>query len=238
MKQNNINKPAFDIYRMANRIYLFLFENSYDMCMHFLRYQETYESPKFRNKKFTIIEFMDWYAKNFGNGVFTYTGDWGGFNIPSRVIWNVHSAQIQDYNVYDAAMITAYNKISSITHLDPGSTAYDDFYIIAVTRKEIDLLSHELAHGLYSTNANYREDMSKCQQQLSKSVQSGVFDYLKSVGYCDEVLDDELQAYFSTGLTEPIKQFEKFTAPFQKTFNKYAKKIKFNIKTASPLQFN
>lgn len=216
---------------------MFLFDNSYDMCMHFLRYQETYESPKFRNKRFTILEFMEWYSKSFGNGVFTYTGDWGGFNIPSGVIWRVHASHIEDYNHYDAAMIAAYNKISSITHLDGDSTAHDDFYVLGVTKKDTQSLEHELAHGLYCTSKKYYEEMTECQEQLSKSVQGKVFDYLESVGYCEEVFNDELQAYFATGLTPPIKEFKKHTAPFKKVFAKHTKNISFDLTKATPLQF-
>jgi hypothetical protein len=237
MKLNNTDKLPFDIYRVTNRIYLFLFNDSYDMCMHFLRYQETYESPKFRNQKFTILEFMAWYAKNYGKGVFTYTGDWGGFNIPSNVIWKVHASKIDDYNAYDAAMIAAYNKISSITHLEPDGVAHDTFYVLGVTKQDADLLSHELAHGLYATTAAYREAMTSCQKDLPTSVKNDVFDYLKDIGYCDDVLDDELQAYFSTGLTPPIEKFEKYTLSFQKTYEKFTKHIDFNLKTAIPLQF-
>jgi hypothetical protein len=231
-----LERPAFDIYQITDRVYLFLFGDSYDLCMHFLRYQESYESPKFRDTQFTILEFMDWYAKTYGKGVFTYTSDWGGFNIPSHVIWKVHSNKIQDYNRYDAAMLAAYNKVSSITHLS-GGTRHDEFYILGASKKEISVLGHELSHGLYSTNEKFREDMDSCTAKLPTNVIKQVFDYLTRIGYSQNVLEDELQAYFSTGLTPPIKKFQKYAQPFQKVFKEHTKGIKFNPQTASPLRF-
>lgn len=51
----------FTISEVKPKIFLFESDNSYDLAMTFLRYQETYESPnpKFRNKSFTIIDFME-----------------------------------------------------------------------------------------------------------------------------------------------------------------------------------
>ena len=55
-------------------IFLVEFDNQYDLAMTFLRYQEFYESPKFKGKRFTIIDFMEWYSKEY-DGAFTYTKD-------------------------------------------------------------------------------------------------------------------------------------------------------------------
>ncbi len=56
------------------RIFLFKFKDSYDMSMSFLRFQEYYELPnkKFRRKQFKIVDYMEWYSKKYGNGIFTY----------------------------------------------------------------------------------------------------------------------------------------------------------------------
>lgn len=62
------------------RVFFLNFKDSYNLCMHFLRYTESYESPylKFRGKSFTIFGYMEWYAKKYGKGSFTYTNDWEG----------------------------------------------------------------------------------------------------------------------------------------------------------------
>ena len=45
-------------------------EHQYTLASAFLRFQEHYESPKFRGEIFSLEEFMDWYAVEVGN--FTY----------------------------------------------------------------------------------------------------------------------------------------------------------------------
>ncbi|HVY01919.1 MAG TPA: hypothetical protein VHA12_04110, partial [Candidatus Nanoarchaeia archaeon] len=56
----------------------------------FLRFQEHYESPKFRGKIFSLEEYKKWYISNSPKGKetgkFTYYEDWSGFNIPGHVL--------------------------------------------------------------------------------------------------------------------------------------------------------
>ena len=62
-------------------IFLVRFDTQYALASTFLRIQEHYESSRFRNRVFTLEEYMDWYAERFG--AFTYYQDWSGFNVPS-----------------------------------------------------------------------------------------------------------------------------------------------------------
>lgn len=109
----------------------------------FLRYQEYYESPNphFRGKNFEILEFMEWYSKKHGNGVFTYPADWGGFNIPAHVIPNLWKQGIWDRNLYDYEMWTLYEKCLK---------KYTDgqFYFIGVSG-DGQAIRHEIAHGFF-----------------------------------------------------------------------------------------
>jgi hypothetical protein len=68
-------------YKVADAIYLLRFETQYEITSSFLRIQEHYESPHFSGRVFTLEEFMDWYAAEYG--AFTYLEDWSGFNVPS-----------------------------------------------------------------------------------------------------------------------------------------------------------
>lgn len=56
----------FKLTKEKEKIYLLCFDDRYDCCMYFLRYQEYYESPnqKFYRKQFTIVSYMDWYIKH------------------------------------------------------------------------------------------------------------------------------------------------------------------------------
>lgn len=234
MTQTN---KAFKIYHVTDKVYLFLFDESFDLCMHFLRYQEFYESPKFNNRAFSIIEFMEWYAKTYGDGVFTYTKDWAGFNIPSNIIWKVHSNGIVDFNKYDSAMIVAYNQISAITHLHGGSRN-DSFYILGACKDDVKVVGHELAHALYFSNNNYHTDMQACIAKLPNVVALEIAKYFTKIGYSHSVFEDELQAYMATGSPEELKSIKKYCAPFEKIFKSYTSKIKFDLKTAQPLNLS
>jgi hypothetical protein len=105
-------KSQFKIIEIKPRIFLFEFKDYYNLAMHFLRYQEFYESPsaKFRGKAFSIFEYMNWYQKKYGKGIFSYPKDWIGYNMPESIIRQVKEIGIIDKNYYDNAILNAYNK--------------------------------------------------------------------------------------------------------------------------------
>src|SRR5260221_11581605 len=121
-----VMKKPFIIKEVRPRIFLFEFSNHYDMCMHFLRYQEFYESssPRFRGKSFELLDFMKWYTYKYGGGSFSYPNDWNGFNIPGDIIQKVNSLGINDRNIYDYEMMMAWNKCNTEAN-------GEKFYIIA-----------------------------------------------------------------------------------------------------------
>ena len=214
-------KKPFVIKEVRPSIFLFEFSNHYDMCMHFLRYQEFYESasPKFRGKEFQIFDFMKWYSMKYGAGSFTYPNDWNGFNIPGNTIfdmWNQHL--IPDKNLYDYEMYNAWREC----HAKVGSM---NFYIIGVVKGN-SALSHEIAHGLFYLNAEYKKEMKKLVNGLDPAIRKTINEGLKKLGYTPKVYVDETQAYMSTGLSEAFgdsKQWAAERKEFQATFRKYAK---------------
>ena len=73
-----------------------------------MRVQEYYESryPSIKGKYFPIEDFMDIYSEKNGN--FTYTLDWGGFNIPGNIymewaedFWKYPDMMQKEINLYD-----------------------------------------------------------------------------------------------------------------------------------------
>lgn len=217
-------KKPFIIKEVKPRIFLFEFSNNYDMCMHFLRYQEFYESasPKFRGKEFTIFDFMKWYSAKYGGGSFTYPNDWNGFNIPGDLIfnmWNQHL--IPDKNIYDFAMYMAWKDCYA---------KYGDakFYIIGVVRGN-NALSHEIAHGLFYLNSEYNKEMKALVKGLDPSIRKTINEGLKKLGYTPKVYVDETQAYMSTGLSEAfgdVKQWEQERKAFEACFKKFSRQKK------------
>jgi hypothetical protein len=215
-------KRAFKIKEVRPGIFLFDFKNNYDLCMHFMRYQEYYESSssKYRGKKFEIFEFMRWYSFKFGKGIFTYTDDWNGFNLPGNIINDVWKLHISDKNIYDYEMLHAWNECNRRADGKP-------FYIIGTAGKEA--LDHEIAHGLFYLNPEYQKKMKSLVRALSPEIRKEMNSSLKHLGYTPKVYVDETQAYMATGLPESFENPDQWLDeqnPFHTTFVQYSRKKK------------
>jgi len=212
----------FALKEIQDRIYLLTFNSGYDLAMHFLRYQEFYESPnkKFKDNKFTIISYMEWYSKN-NEDAFTYPADWSGFNIPSRVFDEVFELGIPDENKYDVFMRYAYNSIRDKVD--------GDFYLMGAVKGDKTTVAHEMAHALWNLNPKYKSLMKENIKKLSKKALKIIKKNLKDSGYTKEVISDEIQAYLSTELDHELIDkldeskinADKIMKPFIKILNKY-----------------
>lgn len=192
------------------------------MCMHFFRVQEFYESSdnKIRNKPFDFFDAMESYSKKYGNGAFTYTSDWGGFNIPGEKIEECFISCFKNINgfklnKYDSLMYSTFKKIKK-------KSCNKKFYIIGCLSKDKETLKHEIAHAMYYLDDEYRKECHSLTKQITKSDYLFICKKLKSMGYHRSVCDDEIQAYFSTGLHESFKnRAKKYQSRYKKLFKKY-----------------
>lgn len=132
--------------KIIDSVYLMKFPTQKEMAQTMLRFQEFYESPKFRGRIFTLDEFKKWYVKR--NGDWTYYTDWSGFNIPSSVLTPFRESRFDPISPLEQALLDA------VAHIP------EPFYIIAVSDEgQSDTLRHEIAHGLYATNPDYRAEV-------------------------------------------------------------------------------
>lgn len=187
--------------------------DGYDLAMHFLRYQEYYESPnpKFRGKGWwRLVDFMDWYRKSRKEPSFTYPADWGGFNVSAAVVHQVWG-QIPDPNSYDAEM-------KRLAHL-VGAGGY------LIGAQDLPTVRHELAHGLYYTNLAYRHNAVNLVLDLKAPYYRRLKAELRRMGYASEVINDEIQAYMATGLTDKMKVPAVLRKPFVALFKAYTKGV-------------
>jgi hypothetical protein len=205
-------KLPFKIKEIKPQIFLFEFEDQYEMCMHFVRYQEFYESPssKFRNKPFELIDFMQWYAKENGDGLFTYPMDWAGFNFHGEIIPKLRMLGIKDLNRYDDAMHQGYIKCKKTCN---------NFYIIGSLKNNEETIKHEVAHGFFQLKQEYKKEMTKLVKKLPSVLREEMNVWLKDHGYTSSVFIDETQAYFATG-NYPIPN-EEIRKPFIEIFERY-----------------
>jgi hypothetical protein len=153
-----------------------------ELGLTFMRPQEHYESanPKFRNNVFTMGQLRKWYSEKYGSN--SYHIHWIGFNLPSSVLVPFKEG------LFDP-LTTEENRL-----LDLFKYRSDKFYIIGAQNNSV--LRHELAHALYASNVQYKNEIDnfikKNKKKLYKTIK-----YILKKGYCKEVVNDEIQAYIT-----------------------------------------
>ena len=200
----NMIKVDYSVKRLRPNVYLCTVEDMYDLCMTFCRVQEFYESPfkEIRGHKFSFFEYMKLYSKR--NGCFTYTQDWGGFNVPGPIVDKLFKLGIDDMNVYDTIIKSIHDNIIK----KQGNSHY--YLIGSNTNKRT--IEHELCHAFYFLDGKYKEDINAILKKLIKSGYKKMIGSLIDIGYCKDVLPDELQAYLITDsalIDETIKYTKK-----------------------------
>ncbi len=198
------------VYHVKKGIYAVLVHDKYDRAMLFCRYQEFYESPfeNIKGQPFDLMSYMRTYKNHKNSNVFTYPKDWMGYNIPSHslkeCLSNVFVKHTKEcgINVYDYCMKDIVDSITQ--HL--GSEK--PFYILGVDNLESDVMEHEVAHGLFYTDNEYKEKTIAAYNKLPHNVKEEMKNILLDMGYCEEVIIDETQAYLSCGLRDEMSLIE------------------------------
>jgi hypothetical protein len=211
-----INYKLKEIY---NRIFLVTIKDPYDLAMTFCRLQEYYESPfkQIRNKAFTMTEFQRLYAKEFGDGIFSYPIDWAGFNVPGDVFDKFIQENFEDWgSEYDFVTEDIYAKIKD----DNNSRDY----LIAAGPKDIDTINHEICHALYYLDSEYKQNVNSIISELNVSLFEHFKTQLLEKGYSKNVIVDEINAYLCFDgekiITDDIKMNKKENKNFQHVQNK------------------
>ena len=206
-------------------IYHVKIKDRYDLAMTFCRVQEYYESPikEIRNKPFNLLEFMATYAKKNNCGYFSYPDDWGGFNIPGRIIDKLYSTYIPDQNFYDDLIISVHDTIVD----QFGSVEY---YLIG-SGGDTTTVAHEVCHGLFALNKAYKKSVQKLIKQIPDKICKKLSKAILTLGYCKQVIPDEIQAYVTTDfdiligdMTErEVSKLDKISKEFAKNLKQYYK---------------
>lgn len=207
----------FELTKVIPGVYLLAFQDRMELSAHFMRYQEYYESPDERivGKPFQLMNYMKIYASKNKLKHFTYFNDWSGFNLPLSSLEKCYDS-ISDKNDYDHFM----KQIAEFIRRDCGDSAA---YLIGTRIGETTTINHEIAHGLYFVNEDYKLEMYELVEKLPKEIRTHLNKTLKQMGYNSNVFVDEIQAYLSTGLYKKMKVDLKYRRPFINTFKKYHK---------------
>ena len=167
-------------------IYLIESSSRQVLAETFMRFQEYYESPEFKGRIFSVEEFTHWYARRFG--AFTYSRDWYGFNIPSKVLEPFRLGEFEPLTIMEQKL------------LDICKNAQGNFYLIGATPNAeyfTETVKHEFVHGAFYVNGSYRDEVISCiREHKIKTINNA----LHKMGYHPDVFEDEANAYV---LVEP-----------------------------------
>jgi hypothetical protein len=180
----------FSVNEIIDSVFIFTFKTRADMGLTFLRFQEYYESPKFKGKAFSLDEYAAWYQEE--NGAFTYHEDWDGMNVPSYVF----------KPFFDGEFKTNKLEQQFLNVIKPFYDSKKPFYVIGVNTENkdqdhLDLdIKHELSHALYYTNAKYKNEVDV----ILKNMDVDFYNKMKNCiidesGYHEDVIHDEIHAY-------------------------------------------
>jgi hypothetical protein len=224
-----INHPLVKgvVKEVKPRIYCVTVDDDYDRAMLFCRYQEFYESPykKFRGKPFTWMEYMRHYKTEWKKDVFTYPEDWSGYNIPSSVIDKANNIFYKDTE-YDLIMNDIYFHCS-IDSQNKNNGTRCDWYLIGASSKDLNTMDHEIAHGMFYTNKEYKKEVVKLINNIKPTHYEKLKNKLIKMGYVNDkkIIDDEINAFMSTGLYNGLdtKELKKYEKEFINNFRKFTK---------------
>jgi len=187
--------------QVRDRVFAVVIPDDYERCMTFLRVQEYYESPNpdFRGKDFDIWRYIEWYSRDRGL-MFTYPADWGGFNVPLSVAIDCYRGVAEMPGEWTSRWDSRMQAIlARVTGMLPGQSLSLPSYIIGTDQASGQTFTHEVAHGLYHTNPNYKAIVDGITAGIKPEFMESLGENLERMGYTEGVLWDEVQAYFTAG---------------------------------------
>ena len=149
-----------------------------DMAFHFLRFQEHYESPRFKGSVFTWAQYVAWYKS--ARGSFSYPWDWAGYNFPGRTLTPFRAGAFDPLTRREKALLEALADVG------------DDDYVIGTQGGDLGSLEHELAHAFWHIDAGYRRAVSAVLEGGDYARQAAFL--AEGDGYDPSVFTDEIQA--------------------------------------------
>jgi predicted unusual protein kinase regulating ubiquinone biosynthesis (AarF/ABC1/UbiB family) len=99
--------------------------------------------------------------------------------------------------------------------------------LIGASSRDKGTINHEIAHGLYYTNNEYKKIVTTLIRKIKPTHYDKLKNKLVKMGYVDDkkIIDDEIQAFMSTGLYNGLDTIElkKYERDFIKNFKNFNK---------------
>jgi hypothetical protein len=167
------------------------FNTQKELALAFCRVEEYYEGqPKLNRNYVSFVDFIDFFMKD--DGRIDYFNSWTGFNIPGNVFMEWAQKEMSDKTKWELELLNEVEKKLDLT---------SPFYVIGGNKGDMNVIDHEIAHALYFMDSLYKGEMEELNYHFYKNYRtqySKMVKELKKMGYGDNVIKDEVQAYMST----------------------------------------
>lgn len=222
----------YKINQCTSSIFHFEFVRKCDLFLSFMRLQEWYECQhkNIKGKKFTLEDLIEAYCELDKDGEFKYFDEWAAFNVPDTAVRGFLKSMGKNLNEWEKKVIKDIKKTLNSSDKRPTAKTY---YIATFTKNNSDAkrdLRHELAHGLFYSQSMYKKIMETLVENLNQK--NDIYKRLREIGYCDDVLVDETQAYLATATVSELSAFgfpeikQDIINPFREVFKQFTNSIK------------
>jgi len=214
------------IKQISKKVWAILGNNEEDVARAFIRFQEYYENKDLKGQRgLTVQEIEQWWDKRRKelDTEDSYYQHWLGFNLPGKIILDLtrlpsFRSDPANYNFEETKLLSILETLS-VDQLSDG-------YLIGLWKDAEEVFDHEVAHAYFATIPAYKIEQLKNISTLPKNIYESIKYQLSEMGYAAEVINDEIQAYFSTytdSLSDTIDTdiYNSYTFPFVNTFKKF-----------------
>ncbi|MBT4376863.1 hypothetical protein HOD29_05820 [archaeon] len=167
------------------------FESREKMSNTFMRFYGHYENPHFKGKVFTKKQFERWFRNKTVEGREYGLRFWDiadGFNVPNYVFKPFFEGRFNSLSLEETNLLEKVSKIQ-----------YKRFIIVSVLKEEEENLKHELAHGFYYLNCEYKKDVDNYLRSLSRKANEKLIGFILGEGiYSNKNVNDEIHANLLT----------------------------------------
>lgn len=188
------------------------FTTSYELCNNTYLFSHHYEIPEWIDKVFTRNELDEFYEQKYADAHW-WKKRWAGSNLPDLVFERFIEGDFLNLNDFERSLI------------DEVSKKNKPYYVVMISDQALYARDHELAHALFYTNEEYKfKALNIVNYWKNKGMLTLPIKQLKSAGYSDKVLDDELHTfcgiYYSVyfeklGIPIPYKMTEDLMALYE-----------------------
>ncbi len=165
------------------------------MTLSLCRAQEFYEAAQdhIRGKYFSWEEFLDSFMDEAG--LIKYFSFWSGFNFPG-------DTYLKFFELFQDDLSKRERKVRET--VDGQVNTASPFYVIGTLNGAEDTIRHELLHALFHVCPEYKRRAENLVESMESPLKDNISRKLSAMGYGENVIADEIQAYCSSGSREEL----------------------------------